>query len=183
MEDQPFDTKNTDRSTHWAWYAVAGDAMIALGVYAMTHVMVATAASILMVGAMMVVAGIVQIVVAARTRGMSGAALWALGGILYIVAGILAVSNPVLTSALITIILAVTLVASGVFRIMFGLDVRPDPGWNWIVVAGAISAIVGGLIVIGWPGTIWVLGLILAVDIFGQGAAILMPALMARPYP
>jgi uncharacterized membrane protein HdeD (DUF308 family) len=169
-----------DPLRHWGWFAVAGVLLLTLGLYAAVDVVVATAATVLLVGTLMVVAGIAQVVVAIRADRWQETLFSILAGVFYIVAGLLAFANPILASAVITILLAVTLLASGVARIAFGLRVRPSAGWGWTVAAGVVSLIAGALIAVGWPGTIWVIGFILALDIAGQGGALLVTALALR---
>ena len=78
--------------------------------------------------------------------------------------------NPLLASAVLTFLLAVALIASGLLRIWVGFNHRPQDGWGWIVAAGVISALAGLVIAMHWPvNSVWVLGLFLAVDLIFQG--------------
>ena len=55
-----------------------------------------------------------------RCAGWEHFLSWALSGLLYTLAGIFAFVNPVLTSTVFTLLLAVTLVVAGVFRVFVG---------------------------------------------------------------
>ncbi|RUW62503.1 DUF308 domain-containing protein, partial [Mesorhizobium sp. M4B.F.Ca.ET.049.02.1.2] len=69
-----------------------------------------------------------------------------------------------------TLLLAASLVASGVLRAWVGFRHRPEKGWGWLVAAGVISALAGLVIAMGWPvNSLWVLGLFLAIDLVFQG--------------
>jgi uncharacterized membrane protein HdeD (DUF308 family) len=93
-----------------------------------------------------------------------------LSGLLYVIAGIFAFINPILTSAALTLFLAVALVIAGIFRLWVGLRAKPMKGWGWIVASGVITALAGFVIALGWPvNSLWVLGLFLAVDLIVQG--------------
>ncbi|RVD63200.1 HdeD family acid-resistance protein, partial [Mesorhizobium sp. M4A.F.Ca.ET.029.04.2.1] len=95
---------------------------------------------------------------------------WLASGLLYAVAGFFAFDNPALASAVLTLLLAASLVASGVLRAWVGFHHRPEKGWGWLVAAGVISALAGLVIAMGWPvNSLWVLGLFLAIDLVFQG--------------
>ena len=71
---------------------------------------------------------------------------------------------------MLTLLLAISLVASGVLRAWVGLQHRPEKGWGWLVAAGVITALAGLVIASGWPvNSIWVLGMFLAIDLIFQG--------------
>ena len=154
----------------WGWFVVLGVALLALGVIAAGNLMVATAASVFFVGAMMIVAGIVEIVHAFGVKSWGGFFLWLLSGILYVVAGYFAFANPMLASAVMTLFLAASLIASGVLRVWIGFTGKDLSGWGWVVAAGLLTIVAGVVIMIGWPvNSLWILGLFLAVDLIFQG--------------
>src|SRR5690606_38512867 len=156
--------------SNWGWFVVIGIVLLVLGVLAFANLVIATVASVYFVGAMMLVGGAIQIVLAFRTRGWGRFALWLLGGILYALAGIVAFVDPLLASLALTLILAVSLIAVGVLRLWIGFEARPESGWGWIVAAGVVTLLTGIVIAIGWPVSgLWVLGLILAIDLIIQG--------------
>jgi uncharacterized membrane protein HdeD (DUF308 family) len=95
---------------------------------------------------------------------------WVLSGLLYTIAGICAFANPVLTSTVLTLLLAVTLVVAGVLRIWVGRRLKSSRGWGWILFGGIVTVLAGVVIVIGWPvNSLWILGMFLAIDLFFQG--------------
>ncbi len=51
--------------------------------------------------------------------------------------------NPILTSAALTLFLAVALLVAGVFRVFIGRRMKPLKGWGWIVVSGVVTALAG----------------------------------------
>lgn len=155
------------------WLLALGVALVLLGLCASANLFFATIATIYYVGAMMLVGGVFQIVHAFGTRKRGAAGLWTLSGLLYLLAGLSAFLDPLFAAALLTLLLAVFLGASGLLRlwVAFGTDVA---GRGWIVVSGIASILVAVAIGIGWPvNTLWILGLILAVDLLFQGVALL----------
>ncbi|MDI6025908.1 HdeD family acid-resistance protein [Corticibacterium sp. UT-5YL-CI-8] len=152
------------------WFVVLGVVVLGAGLFASANLLTATFVSVLMVGAMMILGGIVEIVHAFGVRTWGGFALWLLTGILYTVAGVLTFYNPLLATALITLMIAASLIAAGAVRIWAGFTQRGSSGWGWIVAGGAVTLAVGMAIMLRWPiNSLWVLGLFLAVDLMLQG--------------
>ena len=158
-------------AAQWGWFVAAGLVMLVFGIVAMANILVSTVATVLLAGALMVAAGIAQIIAAFPAHGWGATLLAILAGALYLIAGAVAFADPLLASAVLTLALAVSLLVSGISRIAFGIGIRPASGWGWIVAGGVVSLVAGILIAMGWPGTLWVLGVILAVDLISQGVA------------
>lgn len=152
------------------WFIVLGVIVLVAGVIAAANLLTATLISVLYVGAMMLVGGFVEIVHAFSVRTWGGFFLWLLTGILYAIAGILTFYNPLLASAVLTLLIAASLVAAGVVRIGVGISQRRSSGWGWMVAAGVVTLIVGLVIILRWPvNSLWVLGIFLAIDLMFQG--------------
>src|SRR5690606_36623980 len=130
----------------------------------------ATTAKVFLVGVLMLVAAAVQLVHAFQVRTWGRFILWLLAGILYGIAGILALTNPVLAAVALTLLLAISLVVSGILRIDWGLTLRGMPGRGWVIASGVVSVIAGIVFYASWPeNSPWLLGLVLAVDLGLQG--------------
>ena len=154
----------------WGWFVLLGVALLVLGVIAAGNLLVATAASIFFVGAMMIVGGIVEIVHAFGVKSWGTFFWWLLSGILYVLAGYLAFANPVLAAGVMTLFLAISLIASGLVRIWIGFTGRGVEGWGWVIAGGIITVLAGLIIASGWPvNSLWILGLFLAIDLIFQG--------------
>lgn len=156
----------------WGWFVLLGVALLVLGVIAAGNLLVATAASIFFVGTMMIIGGIVEIVHAFGVKSWGTFFWWLLSGILYVVAGYLAFANPVLAAGVMTLFLAISLIASGLVRIWIGFSGRGVEGWGWVIAGGIITVLAGLIIASGWPvNSLWILGLFLAIDLIFQGWA------------
>lgn len=154
----------------WGWFVALGIAMLICGGIAIGNLVLATLVSIYWVGALMLVAGIVEIVHAFGVKTWGRFFYWLLSGILYALAGVFAFINPLLATAVLTFLLAIALIASGVLRIFIGFGQRGEKGWGWIVAAGVVTALAGVVIAIHWPvNSLWILGMFLAVDLIFQG--------------
>ncbi|MGE0281333.1 MAG: HdeD family acid-resistance protein [Rhizobiaceae bacterium] len=165
----------------WGWFVTLGVLLLILGGIAFANLLVATVASVLFVGSMMLVGGIIEIIHAFGVRTWERFFYWFLSGLLYTVAGILAFYNPLLASSVLTILLAIALAASGGFRIAFAMSHKNAKNCGWIVAAGIISVLAGLLIAIGWPvNSLWVLGMFLAIDLVMQGWAFIAVGLALK---
>ncbi len=160
---------------HWGWFVALGIAFIVLGAIALAHVLVATLASVLYVGALMVVAGVVQVIHAFRVQTWGRFFYWLLAGLLYVVAGGLVMYNPLLGASVFTLLIGVALGVEGIFRIFAGFGARPGSGWGWIVVSGAVTLLLGFIIMAHWPvNSLYVLGIFLGIDLVFNGVGTLM---------
>ncbi len=156
----------------WGWFVAAGVAMVVFGVIALSNLLAATLATVFVTGIMLIVGGVVQIGHSFGAKSWGKTLYWFLSGVLYAVAGIIAIADPLLASAVFTLLLAGFVFAVGVLRIIAGIDARPADGWGWVVAGGVLTALFGLLIGIGWPvNTVWLIGLLLAVDLLTQGIA------------
>ncbi|MER8395660.1 HdeD family acid-resistance protein [Mesorhizobium sp. M1340] len=154
----------------WGWFVALGVLLLIFGGIAFGNLFIATVASVYVVGWLMLMAGVIEIIHAFGVKTWGRFFYWLLSGLLYAVAGFFAFYNPLLASAVLTFLLAVALLASGVLRAWVGYSHRPQPGWGWVVTAGVVSALAGLVIAMGWPvNSVWVLGLFLAVDLIFQG--------------
>lgn len=154
----------------WGWFVALGVLLLIFGGIAFGNLFIATVASVYVVGWLMLMAGIIEIIHAFGVKSWSRFFYWLLSGLLYAVAGFFAFDNPLLASTVLTLLLAVALVASGALRAWVGYSHRPESGWGWVVAAGLISVLAGLTIAMGWPvNSLWVLGLFLAIDLIFQG--------------
>ncbi len=170
-----------EMSQYWGWFIAGGILLVALGMVALAHVFVATLVSVLFIGALMLAGGIVQLAQAWRMKHWKGFLVWTLGGVLYAAAGVLAIVNPVAGASVLTLLFGAVLIGSGAFRLWIWFNNRSQRGWQWIAFSGLITLATGLLIAANWPGnSIWILGLLLALDLFIQGWTLLLAGLALR---
>ncbi|MGC4024791.1 MAG: HdeD family acid-resistance protein [Mesorhizobium sp.] len=165
----------------WGWFVAVGVLLVLFGLFAFYNVLAATIASVLVVGTMMLIAGIAEIVHAFYMRTWSHFFWLLLSGVLYAVAGFFAFYNPVFTSAILTLMLAISLIASGGLRVVFALGQKAKTNWGWMLAAGIVTILAGLIIAIGWPvNSLWILGLFLAIDLTFQGWALIATGFALR---
>jgi uncharacterized membrane protein HdeD (DUF308 family) len=158
--------------TGWGWFVALGVAQLALGIVAWFDVIAFTIAGVIFIGALLLVAGVFQVVHAFMDREWGGFALHLLVGILYIVGGFLLMAEPLQGSLVITLLVAAALVVGGVLRIAIGIQHRHMAGWGLLIASGVISLIVGVLLylMLPWSG-LWVVGTLIAVELIFHGVS------------
>ena len=155
----------------WGWIVAMGAVYLIAGFVALGSVVMATVASVLVVGVMMIVAGAVEIIGAFQMKSWGKFLVWALLGVLYVIAGFLTFDNPVLAAVLLTLFLGVSLIASGAVRLFLAFSMKRESPWVWVALSGAITLLLGLLIVARWPvNSVYILGLFLGIDLIMAGA-------------
>lgn len=165
----------------WGWFVSLGVVLLVLGVLALGHVFVATLASAIFIGSLMVVAGIGQLMHAWRIKQIHGFILWSFSGLFYLAAGLFAVFYPVQGARVLTLLFGAMLIAVGALRTWLWFNHRGQRGWGWLGLSGVLTLLVGVLIAANWPGnSVWILGLLLALDLLFQGWSALLLGLALR---
>jgi uncharacterized membrane protein HdeD (DUF308 family) len=153
------------------WIIALGVIYVIAGLIALGSIVMATIVSVFVVGIMMLIAGVAEVFHAFQIKTWGRFLLWLLLGALYIVAGFLTFENPLLAAALLTLLLAVSLIASGIMRIVLAFSLKEGMPWIWVVVSGVITVLLGLVILAHWPvASLYILGLFLGIDLIFAGA-------------
>jgi uncharacterized membrane protein HdeD (DUF308 family) len=151
------------------WFVLLGAALIFVGFIALGSPWVASLATAVVIGALLVVGGVAEIVGAFWSRGWSGVFLHLLSGVLSLVVGALFLWAPVDALLTLTFLLACLLTVGGVFKIVAALSYRFE-GWGWPLVNGVIDLVLAVLILLEWPASaLWVLGLFVGISLVFRG--------------
>ncbi|QOZ54209.1 HdeD family acid-resistance protein [Bradyrhizobium sp. CCBAU 53338] len=155
----------------WGWIVALGVVYLIAGFVALGSMVMATVASVLVVGAMMIVAGAAEIIGAFQMKSWGRFLIWMLLGVLYVIAGFLTFDNPLFAAVLLTLFLGASLIASGAVRLFLAFSMKRESPWVWVALSGAITLLLGLLIVARWPvNSVYVLGLFLGIDLVMAGA-------------
>ena len=156
----------------WGWIVALGAVYLVSGLVALGSIVTATVASVLVVGVMMIVAGVFEVINAFQVKSWGRFIFWLVLGILYIVAGFLAWDNPLLTAVWLTLILGAVLVASGIMRIFLAFSMKHGSPWVWVAFSGLITFLLGLIILAHWPvSAVYTLGIFLGVDLIFAGVS------------
>lgn len=152
------------------WIVALGVVYVIAGFIALGSVAMATVASVLVVGAMMIVAGVAEVWNAFQIKSWGRFLLWGLLGLLYILAGFVTFENPLLAAALLTLMLGALLVASGIVRIILAFSMKRETPWMLVLLSAVITLLLGLLILAHWPvSSLYVLGIFLGLDLIMAG--------------
>jgi uncharacterized membrane protein HdeD (DUF308 family) len=123
-----------------------------------------------LVGILLLVAGIVEIVFAFKAGSFGKGVLRFLFGGLGVLAGVIMMTTPGTSLVVLAYVLAVFFVAGGLLDIVLSLKLRPEEGWGWMLFSGIVSVVLGGLIIGQWPvsGT-WAVGLYVGIRMVMHG--------------
>ena len=153
------------------WIIALGTVYVIAGIVALGSVVLATVATVFVVGLMMLIAGVAEVINAFAIKSWGKFLLWMLLGVLYILAGFVTFENPLFAAALLTLFLAAALIASGAMRIALGFAMKGDMPWIGVVLSGVITFLLGLIILIHWPvSSLYILGVFLGVDLIFAGA-------------
>lgn len=167
---------------HWCWFLALGIAMVVIGSFAVSSACVVTLTVTItwLFGFLLLGGGIVQVASAFTVGRWSGTLTHLLLGVLYAVVGLMIIDEPADSAVRLTLMLALFMVVSGMFRIVSSLIER-YPGWGWVLLNGTITLLLGMLIKKQWPlSGLWVIGLFAGIDLLLNGWAWIMLAFAAR---
>jgi len=150
-----------------------GIVLIALGVAAVLTPAVAGSAVVIVIGFILLIAGIVPIVRGLNVEAGMEKAMGLILGIITALAGIAVIGHPLLGLAFLTLLLVGYFVAEGVWKIVVSFRYKPATGWKWLLASGALSLLLGLLIWTQWPVSgMWAVGVLVGVNLFGTGLAL-----------
>ncbi len=168
---------------NWGWLLGLGILSILLGTIGLGGQMAfgLTWATMVFLGALLMVSGIFQIIEAFKCKGWKGILWHVLIGLLYVVGGGVIFVDPMLAAAGFTLMLAWVLIIVGIMRIIMAFQLRDSKGWFWPLLAGIASIVLGGIILAEWPiSGLWVIGLFVAIELIFNGWSYVFIALAAR---
>lgn len=155
----------------WGFMVAFGAVVALAGFVALGSVVGSTVLTVLVVGAAMVVSGVVEMIYAVVVRSWKKFFLWTIIGLLYFVGGLAVIQNPLLAAGFLTLLLGAGLVASGLVRTYLAFQLPNTGPWAMVALSGVLTLALGGVILVQWPvSSLWVLGTFLGVDLIIAGA-------------
>jgi uncharacterized membrane protein HdeD (DUF308 family) len=165
---------------HRGWFIVLGIILIIIGLIAVVYDVTATVVSVLFVGWLLIVGGVVEVFHAFRTHGWGGIFLHLLAGLLAVIVGLVFVTHPLAGALTLTLVLGALFLVEGIFRLIGVLRLR-FPGWGWAAAAAVITAILGLLLLDQWPvSALWFIGFAVGIDMIFRGWGWIMLAIAAQ---
>ena len=168
---------------NWAWMLSLGIVMVMLGVIGLGMTVLFNEIVVMYFGFLLLFGSGVQLMQVFRAEAWKGRVWHVLIALVYIVGGIIAVTEPVIAGMTLALLIAWTLIVIGVLRLFMGLQMRGANGWLWTLLGGVLSVVLGVMIINEWPQSgLWVIGLFVAIEILFAGWSQIMIALAAKNY-
>jgi len=130
---------------------ILGIVTVILGVLAMMTPLMTGVAVALLLGILLIGAGIMRTIFAFRCKSWGKGILVFVLGLLTLLVGLYMVVRPGLALATLTLVLAIYFFVDGIFEIIEAFDLKPLNGWGWMLFGGIVSILLGIMIWRGWP--------------------------------
>ncbi|MBI5447274.1 MAG: HdeD family acid-resistance protein [Gammaproteobacteria bacterium] len=182
MMQSPFHPHHTTFKNHWGAFLGFGIILFLIGLVAIGASAQTTLITVVVLGVFLLSAGLLMMVDAFTFwwRKWQGFFLHLIMGLLYFAVGLSLITNPVLSSISITLLLGIFYLIIGLFRGIYALSIR-TPRWGWNFLNGLISLLLGVLILAAWPASsLFIIGLFVGIDLIFSGLTYIMAALGAR---
>jgi uncharacterized membrane protein HdeD (DUF308 family) len=161
---------------------IAGVLMLVLGAVAIVVPAVASVATAIFIGWILVIASAFDLANAVAVEHGGRRALRVVLAMLTFVAGFYLLVAPLDGVFTLTVVLVIWFMATGTARVIVGIAERGLPGWGLTVLSGAISIALGVLIAERLPSSAgWAIGLVVGVDLLFSGTTLTSLAYRLRP--
>jgi uncharacterized membrane protein HdeD (DUF308 family) len=173
----------------WIWFLVGGIVLVVLGAACIVKSQTATTFSILALGWVLAISGVVWLVGAFQTWTWGGFFVYLLNAIIRGVTGYLLIRHPDAGAEGVTMVLAALFIVGGLFRAIVAGKIQ-FPRWGWTVFAGLVSVALGVYLLATWASTsTFFLGLAIGIDLVFDGASLVgfagaihsLPKVQSRP--
>ena len=161
---------------------IAGVLMLVLGAVAIVVPAVASVATAIFIGWVLVIASAFELANAIAVEHGGRRALRVVLAMLTFVAGFYLLVAPLDGVFTLTVVLVIWFLATGTARVIVGIAERGLPGWGLTILSGTISIVLGILIAEKLPSSAdWAIGLIVGVDLLFSGVILTSLAYRLRP--
>ncbi len=165
----------------WLWLVLLGVVLIVAGVVAIVVPAVSGIPANEVLGSVLMISGFVQIMQAAKMLNWAGFIWHLLLGIVAAIGGTLISLDPFPGIVTITILIAIIFAVHGATQIVFGLKVRQQAGWQWFLLSGCVALIVSALLLMKLPyGHSFTPATVAGISLIFGGWAYLAMALASR---
>lgn len=168
----------------WGWFLALGIVLVLAGALAIALPAVSTFAASVVLGVVLLLAGVVKMVQSVQTREWSGFIWQELTGVVEVVGGILIIFHPLKGALAITLLIALVFLVHGILQIALAVRVRKQQGWHWFAVSGAVALIASAALTLKLPYTrVYTPGTIAGISLLVAGGAYIAIALAMRKAP
>jgi len=168
---------------HRGLFLFEGILLSTLGVIAVLVPVLASFAATIFFGWIFLLSGVVGLFTTFRGRHVPGFWWSLLSALVGIAAGVLLIGWPTQGVFSLTSVLIAFLLIEGAITIFYALEHRAGPvRWGYMLASGIVDLILGIILFAGLPGTAtWALGLLIGINMFFGGWALILMALSTPP--
>ncbi|HKF21553.1 MAG TPA: HdeD family acid-resistance protein [Candidatus Angelobacter sp.] len=149
---------------------VMGVITAAIGVLMLIYPLFTATVTALFLGAALIVVAVLELVQAVRSHTIGRFFLRLLLGIVYGIAGVLLLANPLWGVAVLTSVLGFMLIFEAIFTAVLAFQMRPASGWGWFLFDAGVALLLGLLILAHWPqSSVWAIGTLVGVAVLIRG--------------
>jgi uncharacterized membrane protein HdeD (DUF308 family) len=191
MGTGPFAINLTEARRYWGWFIGLGFLLMVLGLVALEEPIRVTIASVMVFGFLLIISGVGEFITAFQTRSWGGLLFHMLFGLLDIALGIILVNEPVRGGISLTFVLALIFLFGGALEMFFAISTH-YPNWGWGMVSGAVTVLLGALVLAKWPDdSLMFIGIYVGILLLMRGwmwimlgvALLSVPATPSEPTP
>ena len=163
---------------------LTGIVLIAFGVVAVILPALAGTTVVMVIGGLLLVAGVVQFVQGLRMGSWLRKLLPMILGTITTICGIAVLAHPFFGMKVLALILAIFFFIKGAWKIISSFSFRPAKGWLAMLASGLLAVVLGFLIFHQWPlSGEWAVGILVGIDLLMTGASMVALALTMRKIP
>ena len=163
------------------WSMLWGILMVICGILAISLPLASSIGIVIVLAWVILFAGIAHLFFAFQSHSIGGVLWQVLLAILYGIAGVYMLMNPLLGVLTLTLILAVFFLFEGILEIVLYFRIRRVPFAGWVLFDGIITLILGALIWAQWPSSaVWAIGTLVGISLIFSGISRFMLSLAVR---
>jgi uncharacterized membrane protein HdeD (DUF308 family) len=171
----------------WKWFIVEGLVLFGLGILAIARPGIAVEAVISFFGWLLLVIGVVTLFGGVTSASQPRSQTSIASGLLALIFGLVLLLLPSPAIATITVILAIFFLMSGFTEISSSMALRSKGGsvnhWGLAFFSGLIAVVLGVLMLVLWPVSIEVIGLLLGINFLISGSYLISLGWFVRYAP
>jgi uncharacterized membrane protein HdeD (DUF308 family) len=154
-------------------YVSEGALLAIAGLFAIVFPFTSSAAIAVPLGWLLIVTAVLQGIILIGMRSMPHFGFQLLSVVIAAVVGFLLLRDPQLAKETIVLLVITFLMLQGVSRLVFGLSIRPFPGWPWVTASGVLGILLSLVLLLNLPDPpTWLVGLLVGIEMIGEGTAI-----------
>ena len=167
---------------HWGLVLTYGLVTIGLGLVLVLWPDETLKVLAVLIGIQFIITGVFRLVLAVASRSLDGGAraITGLFGALALILGLLCLRSPLQTVLVITMILGVWWLASGLIDIVGALRSSESHRRGWDIALGVLSTLAGGFLLVNPEASLGVLVIVVSVWLFSYGFIAVVAAFVLR---